>query len=441
VGLQCGGVLHFSLRQFLPLVRKQLLAGGRTVDKDSPEWIDYRTARPSRFTRHTVRSLPAHNEVSLSAAEADAILQAATGCPGNPYVPSSAEEFIQEAQRASSDLFTPSTRKTVQDILDSGFGALLLENIPMDPVLPPTPGACGPLSPDYKRTFVSEFVSVAISTLVDAQIFNFRQEGRGSAPLFDNVVPVRQLQSQRGAGGFENNFPFHSESAWHRMRPDYVALIGIRKEPEAKTLVCSITDMLDQEIITNMPEDSYRLKPPELYTQMEEQGVPLGTPFYRACPPIDASGDAATISVNLNGTDCLGHEAVEWLGRFESVVESSAIASVLEPGNALILNNNRTCHTRTGFDPGFGPDARWFLRGNYKKDLWEGDLASRRTFLLDADLEMITEYGWADDSGNLATSFLPFIENPQKINELPDDKRLLAAKALYLTPVRGSRIV
>jgi hypothetical protein len=407
----------------------------------SPEWTDYRTARPSRFTRHTGRSLPPHSKISLTSTEADALLQAATDCPGNPYAPANAEEFIQEAQRASSNLFSSSTRKAAQEILDSGFGALLVEDVPIDPILPPTPHACGALSPDYKKTFVSEFVSVALGTLVDAQIFNFRQEGRGSAPLFDNVVPVRELRSQRGAGGFENNFPFHSESAWHRMRPDYVALIGIRKAPDAKTLVCSITDILDQELVINMPEDSYRLKPPELYMQMEEQGVPLGTPFYRICPPIDTSSDTAAVNVNLNGTDFLGHEALEWLTRFENVTESNAIASVLEPGNALILNNYRTCHTRTGFDPSLGPEARWFLRGNFKKSLWEGGLVSRKASLRGADLEMIADCGWADGNGDLTISFLPFIENPQKINTLSASMRSLAAKALYLTPVRGSRIV
>src|ERR1700722_18098733 len=125
------------LRQFLPLVRKLLLAGGHMMDKDSPEWIDFRTAKPSRFTRQAVRGLPPHSRISLSATEADALLQAATECPGNPYVPASAEEFIQEAQRASSELFTPGTRKSVQEILDSGFGALLIENVPTDPILPP----------------------------------------------------------------------------------------------------------------------------------------------------------------------------------------------------------------------------------------------------------------------------------------------------------------
>jgi L-asparagine oxygenase len=336
-------------------------------------------------------------------------------------------------------VLTPGTRRAVPKTLDSGFGALLLENLPVDPVPPPTPGACGALEPDYKPTFVSEFVTVALGALAGAEIFNFRQEGRGSAPLLDNVVPVAELRSQRGAGGFEDNFPFHCESAWHRMRPDYVALVGIREDPAARTLVTSVTSILEQGLIARVPEDCFRLKPPQLYIEMAEQGVPLGTPPYRACTPIDAR--TGIVNVNLNGTDCLGDEAVQWLTTFEDVIEANAFSAVLGPGNALVMNNHRTCHTRTGFSPRLGPEARWFLRGNFKKNLWGTVPGSRPGGLSDADLKLLAAAGWSDEGGSLTASFLPFAEKPRQVCRLPAGMRSLAAKALLLTPVQGSRIV
>ena len=124
-----------------------------------------------------------------------------------------------------------------------------------------------------------------------------------------------------------------------------------------------------------------------------------------------------------------------------SATESNAIGFVLQPGNALLLNNYRTCHTRTGFNPSFGVQARWFLRGNYKTNLWSGDLASRQAVLRPGDMDQMTAYGWADENGNLSAPFLPFVESPQKVATLPAGMRDLAARALHLTPVRGSRIV
>lgn len=407
----------------------------------APEWLDYRTARPAKFTRRAVPGLPPEAKIRLTAAEANVLLQATTDCPCNPYRQSEVEGFINAAKRAASTAFAPSTRQAVPDILDSGFGALLFENLPLDADLPPTPTACGALDPSYKETFVSEFVAVALGALVTAEIFNFRQEGRGSAPLFDNVVPVPELRAQRGAGGFENNFPFHCESAWHRLRPDYVVLLGIRKDPAAQTLVSSVTKILDQKMVASMPPASYRLKPPELYIQMAKQGMPLGTPFYRVCAPIDMRG-AGRVNVNLNGTDCLGDEAADWLATFEDMTESTAVSAVLEPGNALVMNNHRTSHTRTGFIPFFGSEARWFLRGNFKKNLWEDTPAFLgEDGLSAADLKLLNDQGWTDADGNLTASFLPFTVEPQQIALLPADLQPLAAKALQLTPVRGSRIV
>lgn len=114
---------------------------------------------------------------------------------------------------------------------------------------------------------------------------------------------------------------------------------------------------------------------------------------------------------------------------------------MLGPGNALIFNNHRTCHTRTGFDPNFGPDARWFLRANFKKNLWGHNPPARAVGLSESDIDLLAARGWVDQEGNLTTAFLPFVENPQQISALPEGVRPLAAGALHLTPVRGSRIV
>jgi hypothetical protein len=403
-------------------------------------WIDYRTAKPPQFTRDSVRPLPAFGRLSLGRAEAGDLRQAAVACSRNPYVAEETEEFIQQAERAYSECFSLNTREAVAEILDHGFGAVLLENVPADFGLPSTPLAGGALDPGFKETFVSEFSAVAIGALAHAQIFNFRQEGRGSAPLFDNVVPVKKLRAHRGGGGFDNNFPFHCESTWHRMRPDYGVLLGIREDPGALTLISSVSEIITEQLVESMPIDSYRLKAPELYSQMAAEDIPLGTPLYRTMPPIVVS-DPVTINVNFNGTDCLGQGVVEWLAGLERVVEEKAASVVLGSGNALIFNNHRACHTRTGFDPNFGPDARWFLRANFKKDLWSHKSGNAAADISNSDLERMTAHGWVDGQGNLTRSFLPYVDNPRAINDLSETLRNLVAKALHLTPVPGSRIV
>ncbi|GAA4464708.1 hypothetical protein [Phytohabitans houttuyneae] len=398
------------------------------------EWIDYRTANPARFDRDVITPIPAASIVPISAVEHTSLLESAMTIPACPYIPEQREDFIAAAREASRKILSSATRSAATAVLDSGPGALLLEHLPVDPGEPPSPAAGGSLDPGHKSTFVSEFVCVALSVLVDAEIFNFRQEGRGSAPLFDNVVPIESMRLQRGAGGFANNFPFHCDSTWHRMRPDYLALIGVRAAPQAWTLSCSVVDLVQTETARRMPLESFRLKPPQLYTQMAEQGIPLGTPEWRMMDPVDAA--ATELNVNFNGTDCADPAAVEWLAELEELVEARATGCLLGPGNALLLNNRRVCHTRTGYTPTFGAQARWFVRANFKRALWDQ---------LPADdhhaAPVMRKNGWLDDAGRLTEAFLPFVENPARVAGLTGEAKEVAAQALHYTPVPRSRLV
>jgi L-asparagine oxygenase len=403
-------------------------------------WIDYRTARPFDYSRERHRPLADDCRIALADEERQLLLEGALNWGTmSPYDRRDAETFIRTAQQVAKAAVAPATRRAIRRVLDDGFGAVLLKNLPTDPELPPTPTAGGLLPVDYKKTHVSEFMLAALGALVNAEVFNFRQEGNGSAPLFDNVVPVRSKARQRGAGGYANNFPFHCESAWHRMRPDYLALVGVRRDAGARTLVTSVTSIEQAGLADTMPGDGYRLKPPDLYTQMRSKGIPFGTPTYRSQPPVQTSA-AATINVNFNGMACRDPSAVGWLAELEDFVEANAAGCVLGPGDALIMNNSRVCHTRTGYVPEFGPEARWFVRGNFKRDLW-ADHPDLDEYLSEAEIRALTDQGWLAEDNRLTGRFIRFVEQPTTLATLPDPARQLVEKALNLTPVTGSRIV
>jgi hypothetical protein len=404
-------------------------------------WIDYRTARPFDFARERHRPLADDCRVALADEERQHLLDGALALGAlSPYHRRDTETFIRTAQRVARAAVAPATRQAVRRVLADGFGAVHLTNLPTDPDLPPTPTAGGSLPGDYKKSHVSEFMLAALSALVDAEVFNFRQEGNGSAPLFDNVVPMRSKARQRGAGGYANNFPFHCESAWHRMRPDYLALVGVRQDAGARTLVSSVTTVERAGLTDTMPDDRYQLKPPDLYTEMQSRGIPMGTPRYRAQPPVQTSPAAATINVNFNGMACRDEAALRWLAELEDFVEANAAGCVLGPGDALILNNSRVCHTRSGYRPEFGPQARWFVRGNFKRDLWAGH-TDPREHLSAAELRALADRGWLAGDNRLTGEFIRFVERPDAPATLSDPARRLVEKALNLTPVTGSRIV
>ncbi|ASZ12184.1 hypothetical protein CK934_15060 [Chitinophaga sp. MD30] len=281
---------------------------------------------------------------------------------------------------------------------------------------------------------------MALGGLTNAEPFNFRQEGRGTAPLIDNIVPIPSLKTQRGAGGFANNFPFHCESAWHRKRPDYLILLGIREAPDARTLVFS-TQMFEnskwQECSSDIKE-WFRLKAPDLYTQMEHAGIPMGTGKYSFEPPIAAIDGKMTLNINFNGTECIHEEAVQWLSELEDFIESKTVGAVIAEGNALILNNYLTCHTRTGYTPSFNGLDRWFLRGYFKRDLWAKGIQPDAQEAIYRDL---VQEGWITEEGQLTSSFLKYVYLPEETKKLTGKQATLASLAFHYTPVTGSRIV
>lgn len=409
-------------------------------------WIDYRTVQPLCFPREHTAAFPERAMVTVPPEEGQALLEMILNLRTSPYLLEEQESFIASAKEIALRGFSRATLDRIRAELDSGLGAALVCGLPVDPDLPDTPARGGSLSPGYKKTFVSEALLLGLGSITGAEPFNFRQEGRGTAPLIDNVVSVRELKAVKGSGGYENNFPFHNESTWHRKRPDYLVLVGIREDPAAKTLAFS-TEMLDPFVdllSAAEAEGRFRLRGPELYGQMESIGIPLGTAKYAFLNPIEDLPTGLKLNLNFNGSDCADPLGVEWLRKLETYIEEHAVAAVLGPGNALIVNNDRACHTRNGYTPSFDGRGRWLIRGYFKKDLWSLDpapLDNGSEICSEQDFEDLLDLGWMTGTRQLTAEFFKYIRQPDLVLSLSEKESRLAAIAVHFTPVAGTRLV
>lgn len=404
-------------------------------------WISYRD-HVGHF-QHQRWAAPLDNagRFWLDDATRDTLSTAALETRSNPYDPTEVEDFIAVAQSAATEILGDCVQKQLTQTLDLGFGAVFIANLPTDQTLPATPTIGGALPGSYKQSFVSEFVAVALGHLTGSQPFNFRQEGRGTSPLIDNIVPVKALQDQKGAGGYQNNFPSHSESAWHRLRPDYLILTGLRGDPRAQTLLFSVASLdAAKRLLERIPTPgAFRLAAPQLYQQMADQGMPMGTaPHIIKDPVVRDTAGGVTLNVNFNGTDCATPAAAEWLQELESFIEAHAQYVVLDPGTALIANNDRTCHTRSGYVPQFDGTQRWFQRIYLQRNLWA---ASCKPPVQSAAGQALQAYGWIDAQGNLTEAFLDFQETHKDLTQVTPQERALAETAYTFGPYPGSRIV
>ncbi|MBL6449336.1 TauD/TfdA family dioxygenase [Fulvivirga sp. 29W222] len=404
-------------------------------------WIDYRTAVPFNYSRENIEDLPEQAIVTVSADERGRLFEASLKIPYNPYRMNEQEKFISEAKKLS-DLLSSESRKLIDHELYEGYGAVLISGLPMDPDLPDTPEKGGSLSPEYKKTFVTEAMLMAFGNLTNTEPFNFRQEGWGMAPLIDNIVPVLKLKDQRGAGGYSNDFPFHCESTWHRKRPDFLILAGIRSAQNAKTLVFSANQLKGTKWYeeAGKMEGKFRLKAPDLYLKMEAEGIPMGTPHHSSMSPLAIKEGMVELNLNFNGIDCIDQDSVDWMHSLEQFIEDNSVGTILQPGSLLILNNSRTCHTRTGYIPDFNKKDRWFIRGYFKRDLWVGVNLD----MYHADKQFFNELlacGWTDAEGKLTKEFLRYVFEYKELEKLDGKMQQLAQNAFGYTPVTGSRIV
>lgn len=402
-------------------------------------WIDYRSVKPLSYSREVIGCFPEKSKFVLPLWLSAQMEKMAISITANPYLKSEQESFI-EASRSIASLIPDDILNSICDGLNNGYGAVLIEGLPTDKYLPDTPLVGGSLTPDYKTTFVAEAMLIMLGILTGAEPFNFRQEGWGKAPLIDNIVPVEKLRVQKGAGGFENNFPFHCESAWHRKRPDYLVLLGVREDVGAQTLIFSVEMLNDHELTRQSSEIEswFRLRSPDLYLQMEQAGIPMGTANYSFEPPIKYENGKIMLNINFNGTDCIHETAVEWLSKLEDFVELNSQGVVICPGNAIILNNYKTCHTRTGYKPGFNGSDRWFLRGYFKNDLWD---IKDYPKINNEELSQLIKLGWITEKYELTDAFLKYVYFPDEIKSLDDNLIDLINIAFKYTPIIGNRII
>lgn len=326
------------------------------------------------------RDIPASNTCHIPSSVSQHIQAAIVEIDESPYIESEFERFLKQATIVFDQFMPIEIKSKIKELQHPPLSFLEVTGLPQDPILPNTPER-GELVPKIKKTFVTEACGLWVSSVLGTA-FNFRQEGRGTGPLIDNVIPLAYKAEQKGGGGFKNNFPPHTESAWHHLSPEYLLLKGVRQDhnKEAQTLVASIDNIitnLSQEDEQILRKDIFELGAPDLYKEMEQQGIPLGVPSKTRTAIIEGQLDneknPLSIRINFNDVSSSSNKPLKSLCRLEREVFNQMYPIYLRDDNLVIINNKRALHTRNGYTPRFDGQDRWFQRFNVQltDKLWE----------------------------------------------------------------------
>jgi len=239
----------------------------------------------------------------------------------------------------------------------TGIPALLFENLPVDPDLPPTP-ADG-MRPRNKQAVSEAVICGIIGT--HGEILSYRNEKFG-API-QEVVPIQGMERiQSNAGRVQ--FGFHSDNAFlpRRFRQSGILLYGLRNQ-DAATLVLTAGQIIEAapaDLAASLAKPIFRHACPASFS-LPGRGI-LSAP----CPILwrDELG-LARVSAASSSIEPLTPEATGALDRFRALLMSLEPARVVVgPGTGLLFKDDRVLHGRDSF-----AGSRWLQRAYFTDSL------------------------------------------------------------------------
>ena len=247
------------------------------------------------------------------------------------------DEFRAVSRRLADQHLTYEIRERLRSFFSPvGSPYLIVENLPIDPQLPPVP--LDGTRPTGKKA-VSEAV---IAGLIGhrAEVLSYADEKAGS-PIHE-VAPVPGLEMTQSNAG-RTPMEYHTDGAFlpARFRPKGLLLFGLLNV-DTSTLVMPAEQLMDAAspaLLDALSKPWYRHARPASFSS---DAVPNPGPILWRGPYGFARVAAASSAIEpLNAT------AREALNEFRQLCAClPPVRIIIEPGTALLFRNNRVLHGR-----------------------------------------------------------------------------------------------
>ncbi|BBJ37329.1 L-asparagine oxygenase [Streptomyces antimycoticus] len=241
-------------------------------------------------------------------------------------------------------------------------GALLLRGLPVDDAaLGPTPGHWSTATGHSRET---ETYLLAVASLL-GEVFSFERQHEGR--LVQNMVPVEDdAYTQKGTGS-KVFLEWHTEDAYDHLRADFIGILCVRPDPSAKTAIAPAAD------VDVAPEHRKCLMEPRFHIGVDPASGGSGRPQDGPVLPILVLEPNSGVRVRLDTDQVapVAHdaEAAAALKSFHAAIPAAASYVTLGRGELLVIDNHRTLHARTAYEPRFDGTDRWLQRVSITTDL------------------------------------------------------------------------
>ena len=277
-----------------------------------------------------------------------------------PSFGSDPDRFVRAAGH-SARLLPPTVHDALVDFADGAHqsGALLRRSLPVGelPFTPPTP-----MTPADKDS-VSEFTLLTVARRL-GQPVGYEPEHGGD--LVQNIVPTRAAAERQISTSSKVQLMFHTEAAFHPYRPRYLLLLCLRGDPQARTTLSSIFEILPQlatDVVDVLFQRRFRTSVDESY--LHGRASVLGEPV--AVLSGDRHRPSMVFDADLMiGIDEQADDAIRVLSNATNTCNTSV---ALDAGDLLVVDNTVAVHGRSPFAARFDGFDRWLQRTFVVSDL------------------------------------------------------------------------
>ena len=273
----------------------------------------------------------------------------------DPY--KQANIFVEEAKELSKEV--PDTMKAFINSFNNNEiedDMIIFKNLPYDINLN---------TPESNEYFIGETTILSrCQSIINeyiGEMISYEAEAHGH--LFQDMVPNKKLMSTQTSLGSKIELELHTEQAFSTLRPDFLCLSCITGDKNAKTYYLhmdNITNNLSREENILLKEKLWKI------------GVDLSFVMNGCCK--DIRGPLSIIENNklvfdqdlMIGTS---KESKDIITKIIKIYYEHRKFHVLQPGDALIINNKKLVHGRSSFEPLFNGKDRFILRSFIMKNI------------------------------------------------------------------------
>ncbi|MFF4819828.1 guanitoxin biosynthesis L-enduracididine beta-hydroxylase GntD [Kitasatospora sp. NPDC001309] len=237
----------------------------------------------------------------------------------------------------------------------------------------PTPGHWNAL-PAPSPTLALDLTLVLYAGLLgDAFGWATQQDGR----VIHDVLPIKENEGQQLGTAADVLLDWHTEDAFHPLRPDWLALACVRNPTFTATTVAVVDDLrlsaADRRILSEprfliLPDNSHLPS----NNSADAGGDFEGIEAMFAAPPAVALLEGGYLRADRSFwgvLDPADTEAQAALERLTREIDRRLRNVVLEPGDILIVDNFRAVHGRVPFEARYDGTDRWLKRVLVTRDL------------------------------------------------------------------------